>query len=288
MPFDEPITRPMGDPENTMNTQAEAAVLGARNGLSVDSPPTPRQVEPAIPPVHVSLVIPTKNEARNLAWVLGQVPDCVDEVVLVDASTDATRTMALAYRPDIRFVEQSAPGKGNALRAGFEATRGDLIVMIDADGSMSPGEISHYVHFLENGYDFVKGSRFMAGGGSLDITALRRLGNRALMSAVNWMYDSNMTDLCYGFCAFHRRFLRHLELTADGFDIEAQMIVHALQAGLRVAEVPSLELPRRSGHSNLNAISDGTLVLGAILRDHRRGVSGRMVQSWRARHKVAL
>lgn len=233
--------------------------------------------------VTVSLIIPTKNEARNLGSVLEDVPDCVDEILIVDgASVDATRTMALACRPDVRIVEQSGPGKGNALRTGFLASTGDIIVMIDADGSMSAREIPHFVHFLTHGYDFVKGSRFMAGGGSLDITPVRRAGNWALMSLVNAMYDGNLTDLCYGFCAFQRRYLESLALSADGFDIEAQMIVHALRAGLRIAETPSLELPRRSGRSNLNAIGDGTKVLKTILREHDRGLSGQLVQAIRA------
>jgi len=157
----------------------------------------------------------------------------------------------------------------------------ELVVMMDADGSMSPSEISRFVYFLDNGFDFVKGSRFMSGGGSLDITRFRRAGNRALLWAVNSMYDSNMTDLCYGFCAFNRRYLDHLDLSADGFDIEARMVVHAIQAGLRIAEVPSLETQRLSGRSNLRAVSDGTLVLRAVLRDHHRGISGRVVQSVR-------
>jgi glycosyltransferase involved in cell wall biosynthesis len=217
----------------------------------------------------VSLVIPTKNEARNLPWVLGQVPDCVDEIVLVDASVDATRTMARACRPDVVVVDQSGPGKGNALRAGFAACSGDLIVMMDADGSMSPTEIPHFVHFLRNGYDYVKGSRFMGGGGSLDITRLRHAGNWGLLTMVNVLYRANLTDLCYGYCAFDRRFLEHLDLTADGFDIEAQMTIHALKAGLRIAEVPSLELPRRSGRSNLHAFTDGRTVLRTILNNRR-------------------
>ena len=121
--------------------------------------------------------------------------------------------------------------------------------MIDADGSMSPQEISHYLHFLANGYDFVKGSRFISGGGSLDISKFRSLGNKFLLTVFNRLYDARLTDLCYGFCAFHRRYLEHLSLSATGFEIEAEMVVHAMQAGLRIAEVPSLELPRRAGIS---------------------------------------
>jgi hypothetical protein len=146
---------------------------------------------------------------------------------------------------------------------------------------MVPQEIRHYLHFLTNGYDFVKGSRFVAGGGSLDLTAFRRLGNRFLLAVFNTLYDTHLTDLCYGFCAFHRRYLELLALSATGFEIEAEMVARAMQAGLRIAEVPSFELPRRAGKSNLHSISDGIRVLRTVLRDHRSGLSGRLVQSVR-------
>lgn len=220
--------------------------------------------------LRVSLIIPARNEARNIAWVLEQIPDSVTEVILVDgASTDVTLITARSYRPDIKVVAQDGVGKGSALRTGFLAATGDVIVMMDADGSMAPQEISHFLHFLANGYDFVKGSRFIAGGGSLDITPLRRLGNRFLLGVFNVLYRSELTDLCYGFCAFHRRYLDHLALTATGFEIEAEMTVRSLQAGLRVAEVPSLEMPRRAGKSNLNAIRDGVRVLSTVVNGRR-------------------
>ncbi|WP_330151080.1 glycosyltransferase family 2 protein [Rhodococcus chondri] len=216
-------------------------------------------------------MIPVRNEARNIAWVLDQVPDDVTEIIIVDGdSTDATLVTARSVRPDIRVVQQEGIGKGSALRTGFLAARGDLIVMMDADGSMAPQEIPHYLHFLTNGYDFVKGSRFVAGGGSLDITRFRTFGNRFLLTVFNSLYDTHLTDLCYGFCAFHRRYLEHLKLSATGFEIEAEMIAAAMRAGLRIAEVPSLEMPRRSGKSNLHALRDGTRVLQAVLDAHGR------------------
>ncbi|WP_308286486.1 glycosyltransferase family 2 protein [Streptomyces griseorubiginosus] len=216
----------------------------------------------------VSLVVPALNEARNIPWVFEQIPACVDEVILVDGdSSDATVPMARHCLPAVRFVRQSGPGKGNALRAGFLAATGDNVVMMDADGSMSPTEIPHYLHFLQNGYDFVKGSRFVEGGGSLDITPIRRLGNQMLLAAVNRLYHASLTDLCYGFCAFRRSFLDQLDLHATGFEIETEMIVHALRSGLRIAEVPSLELPRRNGRSNLHAITDGRRVLRTLISE---------------------
>jgi glycosyltransferase involved in cell wall biosynthesis len=233
-------------------------------------------------PLTVSLVIPVRNEARNIAWVLEQIADDVSEVILVDGnSTDATLITARSCRPDIKVVPQEGSGKGSALRTGFLAATGDIIVMMDADGSMAPQEIRHYLHFLANGYDFVKGSRFIAGGGSLDITTFRRLGNRFLLAVFNSLYDGDLTDLCYGFCAFHRRYLEVLALSSTGFEIEAEMVVRAMQAGLRIAEVPSLELPRRAGKSNLHSIRDGTRVLRTVVRSHRSGLSGHLVQSVR-------
>ncbi|MGY1733357.1 glycosyltransferase family 2 protein [Geodermatophilus sp. SYSU D01045] len=231
----------------------------------------------------VSLIIPTRNEAANIAWVLENVPDRVDEVIVVDGrSTDATVVTARSCRPGIRVLEQEGIGKGDALRTGFRAARGDIIVMIDADGSMAPSEIPHYVHFLENGYDFVKGSRFIGGGGSRDISPTRRMGNAVLVHLVNGLYDAHLTDLCYGFCAFHRRYLDYLGVSTPGFEVEAKMIVSAIKSGLRIAEVPSLEMPRRFGRSNLRTFRDGTRVLRTVLREHNSGLSGHAVQQVRS------
>ena len=228
----------------------------------------------------VSLVIPARNEAANITWVLQQIPPLVTEIILVDGnSTDVTVAMARCSRPDIRVVTQEGTGKGDALRTGFLAATGDVIVMMDADGSMAPQEIAHYLHFLTNGYDFVKGSRFVGGGGSLDITRMRKLGNRVLLGLFNSFYDAQLTDLCYGFCAFRRQYLNDLNLTATGFEIEAEMTVRAMRSGLRIAEVPSLEMPRRAGQSNLRAIRDGARVLRTVMHDHRSGVSGLITQS---------
>lgn len=221
-----------------------------------------------------SLIIPVRNEARNIDSVLDQIPEDVDEIILVDGnSTDATLITVRSYYPDIRVVPEEGVGKGNALRTGFCAATGDIIVMTDADGSMAPQEIRHYLHFLRNGYDSVKGSRFIVGGGSLDITAFRGRGNRFLLGVFNILYDTTLTDLCYGFWAFH------FAVSASGFEIEAEMTVRAMQAGLRTAEVPRLEMPRRTGKSNLHAIRDDIRVLKIVMQHKQTGKWRRLVQA---------
>ncbi|ETA00546.1 hypothetical protein ThrDRAFT_00472 [Frankia casuarinae] len=172
------------------------------------------------------------------------------------------------------MTHQNRRGKGNALACGFAQASGDIIVMLDADGSADPSEIPAFVNALEAGADFAKGSRFVANGGSADITRLRRLGNRLLNFLVNMLIGSDFTDLCYGYNAFWRRVVPIFDLDTggagpqkqwgDGFEIETLINMRAVRAGLRIAEVPSFEHPRLHGVSNLNAFSDGFRVLRTI------------------------
>jgi glucosyl-dolichyl phosphate glucuronosyltransferase len=94
---------------------------------------------------------------------------------------------------------------------------------------------------------------------------VRRLGNRALLGLLNLLYGAGFTDLCYGLFAFRRDQLQRLELGADGFEIETEIVVQALEAGLKIGEVPSFEAPRRSGESNLQTWRDGLRVLRTLV-----------------------
>lgn len=215
-----------------------------------------------------SVVIPALNEAKNLPFVLPRIPRWVDEVLLVDGhSNDNTTEVARQLVPNIRIVTQKGRGKGDALRSGFAAARGEVIVMLDADGSTDPAEIPLFVATLRAGADFVKGSRFIQGGGTTDMPLYRKLGHGALVSLVRFLFGGRYSDLCYGYTAFWARVLPHLGLDANGFEIETQMNVRALQAGLRVAEVPSFESERRFGEAKLQAFRDGWRVLTTILRE---------------------
>lgn len=218
--------------------------------------------------IELTVVIPTKNEARNIAWVLERLPDIADEVVIVDGmSTDGTVDVAKRVRPDVRVVMERRPGKGAAIRAGFAAARGRYVVMIDADGSMDPAEIVRYVEMLRRDCDFVKGSRFRQGGGTSDMSLVRKQGNAVLREMVNVLYGANFTDLCYGFMGFRRDKLPLLNLQSDGFEIETEIVVRAVKAGLRIGEVPSFESERLHGDSNLSAWRDGRRVLRTLLSE---------------------
>jgi glycosyltransferase involved in cell wall biosynthesis len=239
--------------------------------------PAPGSLDPSGP--RVTVVIPTKNEAANLQWVFDRLPDGLAEVIVVDAqSTDGTVESARALRDDVVVVQQSRRGKGNALACAFAIATGDILVMLDADGSAHPAEIVRFVQALESGADFAKGSRFVTGGGSADITRLRRAGNRMLSGLVNRCFGTRYTDLCYGYNAFWAHCLPYLDLPpvtgdeavpGDGFEIETLINVRVAQSPLVVAEVASFESRRLHGVSNLNAWRDGWRVLRVILAERR-------------------
>jgi glycosyltransferase involved in cell wall biosynthesis len=238
-------------------------------------PAPPAAAGPGAP--RVSVVIPALNEAKNLPYVLPRIPSWVHEVLLVDGrSTDGTPEVARRLYPSIKLVAQEGKGKGAALRSGFAAATGDVIVMLDADGSMDPAEIPAFLGMLLRGAEFAKGSRFLQGGGTVDMPLYRVLGNLAFVVAVRLLFGGNYSDLCYGYNAFRASILPRLALDGDGFEIETMMNVRALRCGLKVMEVPSFEARRVHGRGRLRTIPDGWRVLKTIWREReaaaRRGV----------------
>ena len=218
--------------------------------------------------LRISVVIPCVDEALNLPSVLSQMPSKVGEVILVDGwSTDGTVEISRDIRPDVIVVQQDRTGKGDALKAGFEMATGDIIVMMDGDGSMSPREIEAMVNALVAGADVVKGSRNLDGGHSADLTRTRDLGNRALSVLFNAIYDADHTDLCYGYMAFWRRHLWALSPSVSGFEVETFLNVRASRAGLKVVEVASKEGRRLYGNSNLHPIRDGLRIVRTMFRE---------------------
>jgi glycosyltransferase involved in cell wall biosynthesis len=200
-------------------------------------------------------------------------------VLLVDGhSTDETVAVARQLWPEIRVITQEGRGKGAALRSGFAAATGDIIVMLDADGSTDPSEIPAFVGTLLAGADFAKGSRFLQGGGTADMPFYRKWGNWGFVLSVRLLFGGSYSDLCYGYNAFWKRVLPQLQLDGDGFEIETMMNVRALRNGLKIAEVPSFEALRVYGSGRLRTIPDGWRVLKTIIREWFKRRSQQMPQ----------
>jgi len=242
------------------------ALLGS--GQNQPTPPVKRlqnQVLKVRPTV--SVIIPTFNEAENLPLVLPYLPmEWIDEVILVDGrSTDDTVEVSRRIMPSIKLVMEKKPGKGAALTAGYKASSGDIIIVMDADGSNDPREIPRFIKALSEGVDFVKGSRFAAGGGTTDMPRIRRLGNAGFVHLVNLLFNGTFTDLCYGYHAFWRYCLNTLDMKdVNGFEIDTALYLRAMHKRLKIGEVPSFEGYRFYGVGKLRTIPDGLRVLWTI------------------------
>lgn len=218
---------------------------------------------------NISVVIPTLNEESNIKEVFPYIPDFIDEIVVVDGnSADKTRDEILKFRKNAKIIVENPTGKGAAVRTGFKNATGDIVIMMDADGSHDPKEIPKLLEPVLDGYDVSKGSRMLSGGGSTDITPFRRFGNKLFVTMVNTLYGANYTDLCYGYRAFKKEALGKIYCRSKGFEIETEQSIRMKKAGLRVKEVSSFEARRKYGDSNLSSFKDGWKILKVILKEY--------------------
>lgn len=223
----------------------------------------------------IGVVIPARNEEHSLPVVLEALQKIgIDDVLVIDGkSTDRTIEVAKDFGANV--VLQTGNGKGNAVCQVF--CNGyldvDAVVLLDADGSMRPEEIPLLVEKLASGADVAKGSRFIEGGHSEDLSLVRKCGNLLFLSLVKLFWRADYTDLCYGYAIFRKETVKKLAaiLKSQNFEIETEVYIKARKLGLKVAEVPSVELKRKHGKSNLNAFTDGFRILKTIIREMYTG-----------------
>ncbi len=208
--------------------------------------------------------------------------DTVSLVVLVDpGDPDPGRFLDRLPGSVDEVVTVEAPGPGRPHRWP-DIAWGDRIVLIQADGSMSPDDIPHFLYYLDHGFDFVKGSRFIAGGECTAYPPLRRMGHRFLLVTARCLYGQQLTDVWYGFCAFRREFLPLLEEQPEPPELVGpEIVVHALHYGLRIAEVPSREAPGPARKTTARTFHEGRRILRVLWRERPRNALLRLV----ARHR---
>lgn len=219
----------------------------------------------------VNVIIPTLNEERNIYDIMSRLKKVGCEDVLIVDGHSKDDTVEFPRKLGAKVILQNGRGKGAALREAFEdvCLDGDVIVIMDADGSMAPEEIPLYTFAVRAGVDVVKGSRFLPRGGSEDLTPMRRVGNKILTWVLNLLFFTKHTDLCYGYMAFSKEALRRISghLASDNFEIETEICVKSKNLGLDVLEIPSVERARRYGKSNLRSFRDGFSILMLLLRE---------------------
>jgi len=220
----------------------------------------------------ISLIIPTMNEEGAIGRVLKEIPkNIINEIIVIDGhSTDNTAKEAKAeFRPrKDKFILQKKKGFGSALQQAFKQTRGDVIVILNADGSQNPKDIPALLKKIKEGYTYIMASRYSKGGRSDDDTIIRFIGNRTLTFLTNLLHKTNVTDSLYFFTAITRKDLKKLHLVCPGFEFCIEMLIKAHKAGLKFAEVPVVERARFAGKSKVNAFSAGWKILLVILQKY--------------------
>ena len=225
----------------------------------------------------VSVIIPAKDEEETLGNILddlnktiADMPKYDFEVICVDDhSVDATANIARSF--GARVIENTRkPGKGMALRAGFGAASGEVLVMLDADYSHRAEDLPRMLEALTEGVGLVIGSRVV--GGSEEYTHIRALGNVFLSAMLGLCTHRYLSDALNGFKVFRRDVFTDYQYTSKAFEIEIEIIANTMRKGYRIAEVQSHERARAGGEMKSRVVRHGTRFLLRIFWEGMRGV----------------
>ena len=220
-----------------------------------------------------TVLVPVFNEAATIADVLAAVRQAlgeeVDILVVDDGSSDDSALRAEACGARVLRLPTNQ-GKGAALRAGFLAARGELVVTLDADGQDDPSELPRLVEAARNGGDLVIGSRFIGNIHQGAISSINALATRFFNRLINSLYNADITDSQAGVRCFRRTLLRQISPRATEYEIETEMLVLALLLGANVVEVPVSRFPRQSGSTSFSRIRHGLRILSTVLVNRMR------------------
>lgn len=225
-----------------------------------------KEVPKSKKPDRLQIIIPTLNEYDTLPFILNELKQYTEKVIVIDGgSVDGTTKIAKEYGASV--IQQNEKGKGAALCQAFKEVDGDPVITLDADGSMRPSEIPIFLKEIDAGADLVKGSRFLKGGYSEDMSFFRYLGNRFFVVLINFFFSEKFSDLCYGYIAMSNKAIKKLTplLKSKYFEIETEIVIKAKKLDLIIAEVPSIELKRLNGESKLRTLRDGFSIFKLIL-----------------------
>lgn len=225
----------------------------------------------------VSIIIPARNEEETLGKVLGDLNQTIAsirthdfEVICVDDHcTDATARIAESYGARV-IRNRRKPGKGMALRAGFEAAKGDLLLMMDADYSHRPEDLPQFLNTMVGDVGLVIGSRVF--GGSEEYNHVRALGNVFLSASLGFCTGRYLSDALNGYKLFRRDVFTGFPYKSPSFEIEIEIIANALRKGYQIREVVSHERARAGGEMKSRVIRHGTRFLARIIWEGMRGV----------------
>ena len=271
----------MGQPGGEWRLSGEAVGAPAPSGMPVG--PFPLAALPVDPIANIpwgeianpalaslSILLPALNEEDGVADVLNRIPRLTLQqkgyaysVHLLDGgSTDRTRVVAKKLGAEI-FV-QSGNGKGSAFREFVPKIRDQFAVLLDSDGTYPPEIIPELVGKLGPETPVVLGSRLRGSIGDGAMSIANRIGNRMLSWFASFLFGTPISDVCSGMWGFDSNRLKSLDLTAIGFELEADLFAECALKGIPITEVP-IRYDRRIGEKKLH-LREGVRIAVALLR----------------------
>ena len=217
----------------------------------------------------LTILVPTKNEGEGIEKVIKSLKPYSEEIIVVDGhSNDGTAEIAKKHA--CQFFLDHGLGKGDGVRLGLSKARREVVLIYDGDGSSDIKDIPHLVEpIFSDKADLVIGSRRT--GGTFDtnpvLTGIVRTAGADLLAALlNHRFGTKFTDILYSFRAIRRSIVAKLDLRANDFTIEQEMIIKSLKKNFRVLEIPSREKARQWGTSKLKTVS-GINMLFHLLKE---------------------
>ncbi len=218
----------------------------------------------------VSVVLPCLNEEQAIGVCIEKIQRTfaaagIDGEIVVCDNGSSDASVEIATRMGARVVHEPRRGYGSAYLTGFAAARGRYLIMADADDTYDLTQVPTFLSLLvDGGYDFVTGSRYLAGGHG-NITPLHRFfGNPALTAILNGLFGLRYTDVFCGFRGFSRAAYERIRPVSPGMEFNLELAINAGLAGLRTVEVPIVLAPRR-GETKLRTFRDGWRSLRMML-----------------------
>ena len=214
----------------------------------------------------VSVIIPSLNEAGCIKDVLDSIPkNLVEEILVVDGhSTDGTPDIvrSLGYR----VIAQEGKGFGSALNTGIKQAQGEIVAIMDGDGSYEVNDLPKLIALVQNGCDFAFGSRYTKESGSKDDTFIRFIGNKIFTFLLRSLHGVRLSDALFLYVVANKKAMLDLNLVETGFEYCVELPIKAHKAGYRYAEIPSFEKAREAGRSKVHAVKDGLKILRAMIK----------------------
>lgn len=221
---------------------------------------------------NIAILLPCYNESLTISKTVADFRKALPEAtvyVFDNASTDDSAALALAAGATVIPVAQR--GKGNVVRAMFREVDADIYVMADADDTYPAEELGKLIlPIIQNKADMVTGDRLSTTYHEENKRPGHNFGNALVCYLVGLLWDTKVKDVMTGYRAFSRTFVKNCPIMSQGFEIETEITLHAVDKRFHLLEVPITYRNRPSGsHSKLNTINDGIKVLCLIFNMFR-------------------